>query len=426
MKLFLCSVALWFSCSVFAAPAPAGPQPLPNKFDFQSMPLKALVALYYKEVAKQPYVLCSDLLNDERLVSIRAEGKMLDVALMVGLLDEYGYAVRQDSGVSVVCKKPAAVEKPPVVVDTDSFVYQPKHRDVAYLVGFLSPLVRGTFANKRAPAPSLAIGGNKEGGGMAQALVSTAAPAAQAVNDDIIIFNGAPPEIERLQKLLAQVDTPSGSVMVNAYLYEVGKTAAEGSAVDMLMSVLGGKLGIEIKGDASGMGGSAVSIKTPSLDFVAKALSTDNRFRIVTSPRILARSGVPVRLQVGQDVPVIGAIVTTANGQSTQSFDRLPSGVIIDVLAKVRGVSTEVDLVQTISDFTQTSNAVTAPPILNKREIRTSLEMTDGEVVVIGGLTKSNQGDTRTGLSFLPWSLGKTNVEAQTELVLILEVKKRI
>lgn len=396
----------------------------PASFDLQGQPLNAVVALYYKEVVKRPYVMCNDVLQDTRLVSIRASGKMLDAAMVSQLLDTYGFEAREEKGVVLVCNKPKASE----AQEYDPMIYRVQHRDAAYLVDLLSPLVRGTFANKRAASQSLSVGGAQSSPtGSTSMASSVPAPPMSAlsmkpgIGDDYIIFTGPEKERAKLTRLLAQLDVATGEVMVKGYLYEVGKNETDGSALNMVLSLLKGKLSLSVAGEALG---NALKIKTGSLDFVASALSADSRFKIVTSPFTRVRSGATAMLQVGQDVPVLGSIVTNVNGQAQQSVDYRQSGVIIEVTPRVRDGSTDLDLTQTVSDFVQTETGLSATPTLNKREIHTSLSVEDGEVLVIGGLNQSKYEMAKSGLKWLPFSLSKAKGERSSELVLILELRK--
>lgn len=418
IRLFVCLfVYLFVSSASFARENQD-----PPVFNLQSVTVSQVVSLYFQEVAKRPYLVCSDVLADARSVSIRAQGKDLDAAMLGVMLDEHGYEARTESGVVVVCKKREAKEPE----DLEPFVYRPRFRDTAYLVDILSPLIKGTFANKRTTTISTAVGkpDDKTGQQPMQPLTPQSS-GAQSMNpgkgDDYIVFSGQAKELERLKKLLPQLDVATGEVMVKGYLYEVGKNDTEGSALNMVLSVLKGRLGLSVGGDVLG---NALTIKTGNLDFVASALNADSRFKIVTSPFTRVRSGATARLQVGQDVPILGSIVTNANGQAQQSVDYKQSGVIIEVTPKVREGATDLDLVQTVSDFVQTETGLSSTPTLNKREIRTSLAAKDGEVLVIGGLNQSKAEDAKSGLSWLPFSLSKTHGNRSSELVLILELKK--
>ena len=239
--------------------------------------------------------------------------------------------------------------------------------------------------------------------------------------DDYIIFTGPEKEREKLSRLLSSLDVATGEVMVKGYLYEVGKNETDGSALNMVLSLLKGRFSLNVGGDVQG---NALKIKTGSLDFVASALSADSRFKIVTSPFMRVRSGATSTLQVGQDVPVLGSIVSNANGQTQQSVEYKQSGVIIAVTPRVYEGSTDLDLTQTVSDYVQTETGLSGTPTLNKREIRTSLSVEDGEVLVIGGLNQSKKEATRSGFRWMPFSISNSGAERTSELVLVLELKK--
>lgn len=70
----------------------------PSSFDLQQMPLSQLVSLYFKEVHPKPYVLCDTVLKDQRLISLRASGEALDIAMLRAVLALHGYEVRQQQG----------------------------------------------------------------------------------------------------------------------------------------------------------------------------------------------------------------------------------------------------------------------------------------------------------------------------------------
>ena len=74
-----------------------------------------------------------------------------------------------------------------------------------------------------------------------------------------------------------------------------------------------------------------------------------------------------------------------------------------------------------ISSFKATLNGVTGSPTLTKRQVKTSVTVGDGEVLLIGGLSDAQNDDRAAGLSFLPssWSL-KNRSRSNTDLVLIL------
>lgn len=407
----------------------------PASFDFTSIPVGQAVSLYYKEISTKPYIVCDEVLTDSRLVSVRAAGKTLDGPAVAAFLDYYGYSAVDHGGVVVVCKKKEQVQK---MEDTyEPFLYMVKHRDPGYLVDLLSPLVKGTFANRR-QGNSLAVGGQTISGagtgtqsssspgavGTPASSSSTSALAGgqSAIGDDYLVFSGPPGEVRKLRLLLEQLDTSVGEVLVKAYMYEVGTNSGDASALQLVVSALGGRVGAAVPGDVVG---NLLRLRTSSVDAVASSLATDSRFKVVAAPFVRLRSGKTARFVAGDQQSIQGAITTTASGVSQQSFDRVESGTILEVSPVVRGVTVDVDLFEQVSSFQAAARTSTSQaPILNKRELRTSLSMVDGEVVVMGGLNNSKTDNSSSGLRFLPFALAKSSASTSTELVLVLEMKR--
>lgn len=414
-------VLFGFLSTLSGAAALAAAPASESGFDFSAVPVNQIVSLYYKEVSKRPYFICNDVLADTRVVSIRAAGKVLDGPLFGSLLASYGYEARDEKGVTIVCKKSDAPND-----DTHgTFLYRVKHRDSAYLVDFVSPLIKGTFANKRAAGSSFAVGGSQKGPSASGDVRPQQAAQNQAykpdAGDDYIVFSGSEKETAKLQKLLAQLDVPTGEVLIKAYMYEVGKNANEASALDLVLSALKGRIQAEAGG---GSLGNFLRLKTSSIDLVASALSTDGRFKVVTAPFVRLKSGKTVRFVSGAQVSLLGAIVTNQSGSTQQSFERVESGTILEVSPVVRDQSVDVDLFQQVSSFVSTEGGVNTPPTLNKRELRTSLSLEDGEIVVIAGLNESKDENTKNGLWFLPFPLSESQSRRNSELLLVLELKR--
>lgn len=397
----------------------------PASFDFQAVPVGQAVSLYYKEVSTRPYVVCNDVLSDNRMVSMRAAGKVLDGPALSAFLRAYGFEAVNEGGVVVVCKakdRSQAKDEP-----GEPFLYRVKYRDSAYLVDLLSPLVVGTFGNRRqAASPALAVGGQVGAAvaaqmgqaGQANGIGSTF----NASSDEYLVFSGAPGEVRKLRSLLEQVDTPVGEVLVKAYMYEVGKSASDASALQLVLGALRGKVQATMGGDLLS---NLVRLKSGSVDLVASALASDGRFKVVTAPYVRLRSGKTARFVSGGQQSILGAIVTTQGGSTQQSFERVESGTILEVSPLVRGDVVDVDLFQQVSSFVTTPGSTAGqPPTLNKRELRTSLSMQDGEVVVLAGLNDSKEDGTSSGLRFLPFPLSKSQANSSSELVLVLEMKR--
>jgi general secretion pathway protein D len=411
MKLFI--FALLLPALAFAADSSVGP------FNFKGAPLAQVVSLYYDQVSKQSYALCDELLLDNRPVSFRASAEALHTAVPT-LLQTMGYEAKDTQGVVTVCKRIAG-DVLGSQQDRQHFVYQVNYRDANYLAELLQPMFRGSFANRRSPVPTPALSSlntAKDG-------LSTLPPLSQSSSsqkvDDVLLFTGPKDEIAKLEKLLPSLDVPAGEVMLKAYFYEVAKEKTDGSALKMVASLLSGRLSVSVGSDALS---NSVRLKTGDIDLVASALSTDSRFRLMSSPSARVRNAQTARFVVGQERPVLSAIVTSQTGQLTQSYERRDSGVIFEVTPRIRSKRADVDMFQQLSSFVDQSASVGVPPVLNKREMRTSLSVEDDELIVIGGLNEVRTESNDSGLSFMPWRFSSSSTDRQSELILILELKR--
>jgi type II secretory pathway component GspD/PulD (secretin) len=238
------------------------------------------------------------------------------------------------------------------------------------------------------------------------------------------VFNGTEAEITKLQKILPQVDIPSGEVVVRGVVYEVQTGRNDGSAFSLAASILGGKLGVKF-GPVIPFD-SMLSFQAGDIQTVISALANDSRFKIVSSPSLRVRSGAQGKFVVGQDVPVLGALsFPQGAGQAVQSVQYQSSGVIFEITPKVRGASVDVDLSQQMSSFVQTTSGVNNSPTLTKRQLETSITVADGDLVVLGGLTEDKDTASSNGLSFLPaFMRARSDARSKTEILLVLQLTK--
>ncbi len=412
MKRMLLLLCLAFS---FAQASPVRPPNPPLKFDFQMLQVGQVIQLIYSEALKQPYVIDPEVLIDVRVVSFRYEAQNGDIKpFIVGFLDSLGLKVSASNGVDYVSKKKdiEKIDQP----ELETFVYRPRHRDVGYISRVLAPVFKGSFANNKViAAPEGAKVNHDVPQNTASALIDQSA--------DVLLFTGTAKEVAILQKLLPQIDDAKGQVMVRGVVYEVETGDKEGSAFTLAMGILGGRFNFLNAGSNLD---SAFKIKTGSIDAVFSALSSDNRFNVVSKPSIRVLSGDTGTFHSGKEVPVLGAVsYPSGAGQAVQQVDYRNSGVSFEVKPKVMDGAIDVRVKQQISDFVQTTTGVNNSPTLNKREVETSLSLQDGDVVLLGGLTQEKQTGTHSGLSFLPKFLHTRSGEnTKTEILLVLQLQK--
>ncbi|MGZ8340934.1 MAG: hypothetical protein ACXW2U_14615 [Telluria sp.] len=79
-----------------------------------------------------------------------------------------------------------------------------------------------------------------------------------------------------------------------------------------------------------------------------------------------------------------------------------------------------------ISSFKPTSTGVTSSPTLIKRQVKTTITVANGEVLLIGGLNDSQAVNSLSSLPFLPasWGVNSSNT-LENDLVLIISANTR-
>jgi type II secretory pathway component GspD/PulD (secretin) len=425
-----------FSEGIPEAPLIVSKKEEPERYvlDFVDIRLRDLVRIVYGQVLKRSYVMDSVAVDDGKLVSFVVTGFPEEIDIEIQrLLETQGLMVDDSSGVVTVGKKVN-------FANADMYVYHPKHRSVAYLLDLAIMLFpQGSFSTRRQSligANSGWTSGMTPGGitGLNSGVPATPQPvtslrtgAVQQDDVDVIVFRGRASDIRRLKTLFKQVDIELSQVLVKVALYEVQKTKGESSAVDLAVSLLSGKFGLNFVGGAVDRVGAITAKLAGKLNFtsVYSALSKDERFKMVSSPRVRVRSGAQARFSVGSEVPILGSVSYDNMGRPIQSVTYRPSGVIFDVAPKVRQDAIDIRLNQQISSFVETTTGVNGSPTLIKRELLTDITVRGDEMIIIGGLEEQKNTESSSGLSFLPaFFRTKSDDESQTEIVLLLQAER--
>lgn len=438
MKKIILSLVLVLFSSAWAKP------PDSLRLDFVDIPVGKILQVVYHDVLDTPYLLTPEVITDQRLVSFRwnhAKGEIKP--FMVSFLRALGYSVTTEHGVDLI--KPSTPKDTPA---DEVFVYRPKHRDVAFLNAVLSPFFAGKFGAIPAPvvvsspihpssmSTSITNGAMVTGSTVPDLRQLPSAVSSASVsgigsvmqggagqNMDVFVYTGKKDAIERLKTVLEQIDVPAGEVMVRAVVYEVSTTKADGSAFGLLANILGN---LSVGVGVTTATGSLVRFKDANFDGVYSLLSTDGRFKVISTPSMRVRHGTQGTFSVGDDVPVLGAVTFPANGgQAVQSIEYKSSGVIFGITPSVHADTIDLLIDQQLSNFSPTTTGVNQSPTLTKRALKTQVSVQDGDLIVLGGLTQNKKNTVRDGLQFLPSWLHTTGEQTTTtEVLLVLQVQR--
>jgi len=125
------------------------------------------------------------------------------------------------------------------------------------------------------------------------------------------------------------------------------------------------------------------------IDITMKALKEKRDFEILASPKVLVVSGQTAHFKTAEEIPYQEISNTSAGGQLTSTKFK-DAGITLDVTAII---TDEGKILMTVhpSQSVKTGNSVNEVPVVDNREISTTLIMKNGQVVVMGGLRKKQE-----------------------------------
>jgi general secretion pathway protein D len=225
-----------------------------------------------------------------------------------------------------------------------------------------------------------------------------------------IIFQGSAEEFGQLRPLIESLDQPAREVIIEATVAEVTLGKNETLGIEGVLSLGPASLPhetISTTGTGIGAGGLAIAVlsKGALTRATLNALSSKNRVRVLSTPKLLSRSGGEARIQVGAQVPTVTSQGTSSQLQQQgtsailQSIQYRDTGVILNVKPTIyAGNQIDLEIKQEVSEPVQNNTSGLSTPIINTRTISTQLSLEDGATVLLGGLIMENASSTMSGI----------------------------
>jgi general secretion pathway protein D len=253
-----------------------------------------------------------------------------------------------------------------------------------------------------------------------------------------LIFSGSASDYQRLLQLLRRLDQPTPEVLIEVTVAEVTLTDETQYGVEFFVNSVGGS-GADVSfGTDGGLGLSAsgfnLGFLSGDVSGALNAFAQNQQVNVLSTPRLVARSGGAANIQVGTDVPVITS-QSAADQQSgggsrdvLQSVQFRSTGVLLNIEPIVYSTGrVDLTITQEVSSALPNPNAAIASPIISNRNLSTQLTLDDGGTAVLGGLIQDSITRGDTGIPLLkdiPWlgslfSVDSLSVE-RTELLVII------
>lgn len=138
-----------------------------------------------------------------------------------------------------------------------------------------------------------------------------------------------------------------------------------------------------------------------SLQGILNTAEANNKAQVLSRPRIMALTGRSASIHVGTELPYTTSTTVTDGGNVTQNVEFKQIGVKLDVTPTIHthNKTIRLHLIPEVSDSIGT--AVNGAPIISTRRSETTVEMKDGDTMVIGGLISSEDSKSAGGVPLL-------------------------
>ena len=186
----------------------------------------------------------------------------------------------------------------------------------------------------------------------------------------------------------------------NANLVKQGSVAFQGL----------GNLGVGRANSTSGVGGFVLSAASDTFSLLIRALKSQGRIDVLSRPQLTLTDNQTGFFQVGQQFPRVTASTLTGVGTAQQSIEYVDTGIVLRVTPRISPEGRVLMRVEpSITTPTTTNisigNGVFATP-LDTQTVQTTVQASDGETVVLGGLIRKSDSKTENKIPFfgdLPW-----------------------
>lgn len=415
---FLLYTALFLFMLAISGYSDAADKPVTKKEDvpgvvlqMDNAPLPQVISLVWQNIFYRPFQLSPELAGDTRLVSFYMNEKLDPRAFFISYLRRMNIGVTTSrDGVDYIYVIKPEIKKIPLSV----FTYRPKYRSVSYLSSVLQgALTGGSFSNHIQTVDFVAQSkGDSSGAGNHYG---------SSVDSDVLVYLGTSADIARIKSILPKVDLPEEQVSVSGFILEVQDNKRNASGLQIIADLFKSRLGITVGARLDG--GNSFTVNIGGLSAFYNLIKEDSRFQVLSNLSLTVLSGRDSHFNVGEDVPVLGA-VTYNDNQSVQSVEYRSSGAIFTVRPYIYQDVITLDIEQQLSNFVNTTTGVNTSPTLIKREIATNVIARDGDVIILGGLASSKVSKVKSGFSFFPGFTGSSDGTEKTDIIVVLQVKK--
>ena len=275
---------------------------------------------------------------------------------------------------------------------------------------------RVTTPTPAAPATGAAAAGSQQNGADE---FSTMVTVIADVRSNSIVVSGTKDDLRLLHDLIDKVDVVLPQVRVEVVIAEVTLTSNDSSGITALgMTVTNGKLtGVNGTlfggaGGVTGIGGGSAALApngtlTGIVNLGTSSTPTKNDLNVLSVPAITTSHNKEATIFVGESRPVITGTQSTAGTAglvASSTVSQRDIGIQLKVLPLIgKDGSVQLQVTQQVEDVL---GSVTIDgndqPVIGRRSTDSFVSAMSGEIIVLGGLQRSNDTTTKNRLGPTP------------------------
>jgi general secretion pathway protein D len=303
----------------------------------------------------------------------------------------------------------------------------------------------GSFADRWNQDESSAGGSS---GGMPRGVFQNVRITANTSDNSIVVYSNQE-DYRVIEHALQQLDRPQLQVAIDAMVAEVSLNDNLQYGVQFFLT--SSAVGAGSNQGSAGLINAATSTAQTALlsrvlpgfnlllgseanpRLILSALDTVTTTKVLSAPSLVVTDNQPAILEVGQDVPITtgSATVLTTSNTVVNTIDMRSTGIILKVLPHVHpNGSIELELEQEVSAVAPTSTPGTLTPTITERRVHSTVRVTSGQTVLLGGLISENNETTKAGIPVVDQIkyLGdllsnKTDIRNRTEIIIFVKAQ---
>jgi general secretion pathway protein D len=270
--------------------------------------------------------------------------------------------------------------------------------------GFSPVSSSGLTQTQAAPPPPIAAPVSRP-----QASMLGGDDAPQIVTDEsnnALIIRASAADYASIQNIIKEMDVAPDQVLIEATIAEVTLTDELKYGVEWFFQNGGATFAQGASGTpTTKFPGLGITYNIPNVQVALSALGTLTKITVLSAPKVLTLDNKPALLEVGDEVPIVTQTSVSTVGSNSpvvSSIEQRDTGVILTVTPRIGNSGVVfLEISQEVSDVVPTTTSGIDSPTIQQRRIQSTVAVSDGATVALGGLMRRSETVGNGGVPYL-------------------------